>query len=67
MNQEIRHDDGKCIECRGHGYFTAEPAFIYGTGKIKCRTCDGTGLLKAPTQCQRCGYVKQPISQEVPQ
>jgi len=64
MTQELNHDDGKCIECGGYGYFTAEPAAIYGPGKIKCRACDGTGMLKTPMKCQHCGAVKQPLPED---
>jgi len=60
---ELNHDDGKCITCGGHGHFTAEPAFIYGTGKLPCKACGGSGFLKVPTQCEHCGSLKQPLRQ----
>lgn len=54
-------NDGKCISCNGFGYFTAEPAFIYGGGKIVCQECGGSGRLTHPVKCDRCGSVKVPV------
>jgi len=37
MNHDI--NDGKCIECGGHGYFLLEPSYVYGTNRSSCSAC----------------------------
>ena len=61
VHDELRKLFAKTPDAKGHGYKAGD--FSYNTGKLRCPTCDGTGVISLDVQflpdvdmpCPDCG------------